>query len=71
MYDSERREVIVTHSDARVFGYCNRGIRLFCKRYGFDYNDFRHNGVKGSDLLATGDYLAEKLVEFVKNGRRR
>lgn len=44
-------------------GYCSKGMRAFCNRYGFDYIDFCHNGIEEEKLIATGDHMVLAMVE--------
>ncbi len=46
--------------------YCAKGIRLFCKKYGIDYIDFRENGIDSEILLALNDSMANKVVEVAR-----
>lgn len=46
--------------------YCTKGIRLFCQKYGIDYQDFRLNGVDIEILIATGDSMALAVVEVAR-----
>lgn len=55
-------------------GFCHRGARALCERYGLDWASIvRDGGVLASALLATGDAMALHLVEHarreVSNGR--
>lgn len=57
-------------------GFCHRGARALCLRYGLDWAAIvAAGGIEAADLLATGDALAQALVEQaaqieeVKNGR--
>ena len=44
-------------------GYCHRGARQLCQRYGIDWAQaVREGGIPASRLLATGDALAIRLV---------
>ena len=40
--------MIVTHDDARAFGYCNAGLRKWFPRDGVTFDDFRQHGVTAS-----------------------
>lgn len=67
--------VIVTMADATASmpnkpKYCHKGIRLFFKKYGLDYNDFRKNGIDAEILIEIGDSMALKAVE-VARGRQQ
>lgn len=48
-------------------GYCNKGGRELVARYGMDWSEIvRDGGVLASRLMATGDALAIRLVEFAR-----
>ncbi len=48
-------------------GYCARGARLLCQRYGIDWSEaVRNKGIRASRLIATGDALALRLVEHAE-----
>jgi hypothetical protein len=55
--------MIVTHDDAKAFGYCNAGLRRWFPRNGVTFDDFRKNGVTTDWLRATGDAMALRLAE--------
>ena len=40
-----RKGEIVTHDDAKAFGYCNAGLRKWFPREGVTFDDFRQQGV--------------------------
>lgn len=66
--------MIVTLADATASApgkpqYCRKGIRLFCKKYGLDYNDFRVNGIEAQMLIDIGDSMGLAVVE-VARGRQ-
>jgi hypothetical protein len=50
--------------------FCNKGIRLFCKKYEIDYDDFRKNGIEERVLLSTNDSMALQVVEEA-HGRKQ
>ncbi|EGC1288303.1 hypothetical protein H8526_002351 [Salmonella enterica] len=57
----------VTLAHIRQAGYCPQGARQFARRYGLDFRQFIRDGFIDADvLLATGDELARKLVEFAR-----
>lgn len=56
-------ELIVTHADMRALDYCNRGAREWFARHGLDWSRFITEGLPATDLLATGDHLAQAVVE--------
>lgn len=49
--------------DAVELGYCIKGIKEFCKRYGIDFRNFVKHGIDEEVLLKTGDAMAVKVVE--------
>jgi hypothetical protein len=55
--------MIVTHDDAKAFGYCNAGLRKWFPRDGVSFDDFRQNGVTTEWLRATGDAMACRLAD--------
>lgn len=58
--------MIVTLSHARRLRYCNRGMRIWFKAYGIDFNVFRKIGLDESILLETNDPQAIRLVNKAK-----
>ena len=59
--------MIVTHQDMkRHMSYCNAGAREFFRRHDLDWAEFVKNGVPDHVLVATGDAMAIRLVEKVK-----
>lgn len=48
-------------------GYCHRGARELCARYGLSWEQIiRDGGINASALIATGDALALRLVEHAR-----
>lgn len=47
-------------------GYCHRAAREFFASHDLDWQDFLHNGVDEEALLATGNALAQALVEHAR-----
>ena len=58
--------MIVTHDDAKAFGYCNAGLRKWFPRDGVTFDDFRQCGVTVEWLRATGDAMASRLADEVE-----
>jgi hypothetical protein len=56
-------ELIVTHADMRSLGYCNRGAREWFTRHGLDWSRFIDEGLPADVLLATGDSMAQDVVQ--------
>ncbi len=65
-----RQEMIVTHDDAKAFGYCNAGLRKWFPRDGVSFDDFRQHGVTVEWLRATGDAMAARLADEVERQRQ-
>lgn len=48
-------------------GFCHKGSRALASRYGLDWGQIvQDGGIAASQLLATGDALALRLVEFAR-----
>ena len=50
--------------------YCKDGIQLFCEKYSLDFNALQNEGIPIETLEALHDSMADKVVEYVKNGRK-
>jgi len=61
--------VIVYIEDAVEIGYCIKGIKEFCKRYGVDFRDLVRNGIEADKLLKIDNAMALKVVEYARNRR--
>lgn len=55
----ERR---ITIDDIAAAGHCAKGARSWFRTMNLDFAAFRKDGIPASDLLATGDALAEQVV---------
>jgi hypothetical protein len=55
----ERR---ITIDDIMAAGHCAKGARSWFRTMGLDFTTFLKDGLPASDLLATGDALAEQVV---------
>lgn len=69
--------MIVTLEHARSLpcvtnhGMCSRGLRAFCDRHNIDWRDFITNGIEEERLLATGDAMALKLVQWANQYKEK
>ncbi|HGB3471683.1 TPA: hypothetical protein ACIVB1_001973 [Salmonella enterica subsp. diarizonae serovar 61:l,v:z35] len=64
---NNRAPLQVTLVHIRQAGYCPQGARQFARRYGLDFRQFIRDGYIDSEiLLATGDALAVRLVEYAR-----
>ena len=61
--------VIVRPDDLHAIGYCNRGARAWCQRYGLDWAQFVINGVPVEVIAATGDAMGLRLAKHVREAR--
>jgi len=61
--------VIVKLSDLRKVKYCVSGSKAFFARHGIDWRDFCKNGIDAEILEGTGDAMAIKLAQVVRDGR--
>jgi hypothetical protein len=48
-------------------GYCVAGCRAFAERNGLDMRQFARFGIDAEVLLATGDAMAVRIVEYVQS----
>lgn len=48
-------------------GYCARGARRWAARMGLDWAAFVRDGIDAEILRATGDAMALRLVEHIKD----
>ena len=53
----------ITIEDVRDAGHCVRGAKSWFERMGFNWSAFLRDGLTESELLATGDALAEQVIE--------
>jgi hypothetical protein len=66
---SDVTPVRVTIQDARELGFCVGGTRSFMERHGLDFKAFLRDGLDATDLLATGDAMAERVVVHAQGKR--
>ena len=62
--------VRVTIQDARELGFCVAGTRTFLERNGLDFKSFLKGGLDASELLATGDAMATRVVAHASSKER-
>lgn len=60
-----------THLDEIDPRYCARGSRRWADRLGLDWTEFVHHGISVEALEQTGDAMALKLAEFVRDQHGR
>lgn len=54
---------IITMNDIRATGHCTRGARKWFIANGLDFGAFLKQGLPASELLKTGDSLAQQVVD--------
>jgi hypothetical protein len=56
----------ITKKHARLCGYCSRGIKRHCERYGLDFREFFLRGLPEEQLTATGNHYMARMVEAAR-----
>ena len=59
--------VIVTIDDVRAVGLCVNGTRTWFARHDLDFRAFLRDGCDADTLLATGDAMAQRVVDHARN----
>ena len=59
-------DVILRMEHIRRARMCSRGSRAFFERHGLDWQRFLREGIPASELLATGDAMANQVVEVAR-----
>ena len=60
-------DVTVTIDDVRAVGLCVNGTRVWFARQDMDFRAFLRDGCDADILLATGDAMAQRVVEHARN----
>jgi hypothetical protein len=55
--------LIITITDVRRIGYCAYGARRWFRAHGLNFREFIEHGIPAERLLATGDALAQRVVD--------
>lgn len=55
-------------SDAKVndVAYCNKGMRIWAERKGWDWNEIVRNGIDSSELELLDDEMINKVIESAR-----
>ena len=61
------KDVTVTVDDVRAVGLCAHGTRTWFARHDLDFRAFLREGYAADTLLATGDAMAQRVVEHARN----
>jgi hypothetical protein len=59
-------ELIVTIDDVRAVGLCVNGTRVWFARHDLDFRAFLREGCSADTLLATGDAMAQRVVDHAR-----
>ena len=62
-----KENLLITVAHMRELHYCVYGTKKCAKRHNLDWRKFVREGIPAKDLLATGDAMAEKIVDYVEN----
>ena len=57
----------ITMRDVRAAKMCSTGARKFALRHNIDWLKFIKVGIDSSELIATGDAMALRLVEVARD----
>jgi len=58
--------MIIRARDAMEINYCVSGQKKFCETHNIDFKKFVKEGVPAEEFERTGDAMALKLVNYVK-----
>ena len=59
-------DLVITINDVRAAGLCVNGSRAWFARHGLDFRAFLREGMDADTLLATGDAMALRVVEYAR-----
>ncbi|CAQ45379.1 hypothetical protein V3O09_07005 [Stenotrophomonas maltophilia] len=62
-------DLIVTIAHVRAAGLCVNGSRVWFVRHGLDFRAFLREGLDAQTLLATGDAMAQRVVDCARQQR--
>lgn len=60
-------DIVIRVGDIQAAGYCVAGARDWFALHGLNWRAFVRNGASSSELLATGDALAERVVACTRS----
>ena len=58
----------VTISDLQRY-HCVRGVKGWFATHGLDFKAFLNDGIMASELVASGDAMAERVVRLIAESR--
>ena len=59
-------EPVITIDHVRAVGLCVNGTRKWFARHDLDFRAFLREGLDADTLLATGDAMAQRVVEHAR-----
>jgi hypothetical protein len=59
-------DLTVTINDVRAVGLCVNGTRTWFARHDLDFRAFLREGCDAATLLATGDAMARRVVDYAQ-----
>ena len=59
-------ETVITIDHVRAVGLCVNGTRTWFARHDLDFRAFLREGLDADTLLATGDAMAQRVVEHAR-----
>lgn len=60
-------QTVITIDHVRAVGLCVNGTRTWFARHDLDFRAFLRDGCDADTLLATGDAMAQRVVEYARN----
>ena len=58
---------VINIDHVRAVGLCVNGTRTWFARHDLDFRGFLRDGLDADTLLATGDAMAQRVVEHARN----
>ena len=59
-------QTLITIDHVRAVGLCVNGTRVWFARHDLDFRAFLRDGCDAETLLATGDAMAQRVVEHAR-----
>ena len=59
-------QTVITIDHVRAVGLCANGTRTWFARHDLDFRAFLREGCDAKNLLATGDAMAQRVVEHAR-----
>lgn len=59
-------QAVITIDHVRAVGLCVNGTRTWFARHDLDFRAFLRDGCDAATLLATGDAMAQRVVEHAR-----